>query len=130
MDAEGKGTGVISKAFNTGICSGTDKLREMKIVLDKHAGSDDAVTVYIGDSNADLPCLLHADIGIIIGNGKSIIETCTRVGIKVESGPKLGRILKKRDGDELMLYHFEDWNAIIRSGLLDEEKERLKIPFH
>jgi hypothetical protein len=30
----------------------------------------------------------------------------------------------------LMLYHFEDWNAIIRSGLLDEEKERLKIPFH
>ena len=119
MDEEGKGTGIISKAFNTGICTGTDKLREMKVVIEKQGGSEDVVTVYIGDSDTDLPCLLHSDIGIIIGNGKSVRETCGRVGIKVESGPRLNEIRKRKEGDALTLYHFEDWNGIRESGLLD-----------
>jgi phosphoserine phosphatase len=121
MDSEGKGTGMLSKAEEDGICTGPDKLREMKNLIDKYAKPDDVVTVYIGDSNTDLPCLLHADIGIIIGDGKSVIETCKRVGIKVESGGSLREVLTTRrtENKELILYHFHDWNSIIESGILE-----------
>jgi soluble P-type ATPase len=112
---------MLSKAEEEGICTGPDKLREMKNLIDKYEKPEDIVTVYIGDSNTDLPCLLHADIGIIIGDGKSVIETCNRVGIKVESGGPLREVLvaARLKNKELILYHFHDWNSIIDSGILE-----------
>src|SRR6202035_5020216 len=120
MDSEGNGTGMLSKGEGDGICTGHDKLKEMKTLISKNAKPEDVVTVYIGDSNTDLPCLLHADIGIIIGDGKSIIETCKRVGVNVESGVSLREVLTtaRAENKELLLYHFHDWNSIINSGIL------------
>ena len=119
MDSEGKGTGKLSKEGETGICTGHDKLREMKNVLEKKASFESVVTVYVGDSNTDLPCLLHADIGIIIGEGKSVIETCNRVGIKVNRELSIGAIKPKEEMAEPILYHYDDWTAIVNSSLFD-----------
>ena len=117
---DGKGTGMLSKSDEEGICTGPDKLREMKKVMAQKGGQEDVITVYIGDSNTDLPCLLYADIGIIIGDGKSVIETCERVGVKVESGGLISikGVQEMNDEKELKLYHFEGWDLINKSGLL------------
>src|SRR5437762_13093294 len=116
MDSEGKGTGIISKGDSNGICTGYDKLREMKKVIKQHATSDSFITVYIGDSNTDLPCLLHADIGVVIGNGTNLIETCNRVGINVEYDGSLREISQKEPRKGVIsLYHFYDWHGIISS---------------
>src|SRR5436190_14702534 len=121
MDAEGKGTGIITKEDNSGIFTGYDKLREMKKVIEQYAISDPYITVYVGDSNTDLPCLLYADIGIVIGNGTNLIETCNRVGINVEHDRSLPEIGQKEPGKGVIsLYHFDDWHGIISSGLLDQ----------
>lgn len=120
MDSEGKGTGIISIGDNTGICTGYDKLREMKKVVEETATSDSFIMVYIGDSITDLPCLLHADIGIIMGNSPGLIETCKRIGINVESGQSLRKIDRERQKQGVIsLYHFNDWYGIISSGLLE-----------
>jgi phosphoserine phosphatase len=119
MDSEGKGTGKLTKEGKTGICTGHDKLREMKTVLQHNSSSESIVTAYIGDSNTDLPCLLYADIGIIIGDGKSVIETCNRVGITVRQNLSSGGIKRKDETTGLILYHYYDWNGILDSGLLD-----------
>jgi thiamine phosphate phosphatase / amino-HMP aminohydrolase len=119
MDDEGKGTGKMTKEGKMGICTGHDKLREMKTVLEKKPSSESVVTVYVGDSNTDLPCLLHADIGIIIGEGKSVIETCNRVGIKVHRELSSQAIKPKKEKAEPILYHYDDWTAILNSNLLD-----------
>jgi hypothetical protein len=113
MDSSGLGTGKLTKSYEEGIRTGADKLREMKLVL----GDSQSITVYIGDSNTDLPCLLHADIGIIIGSGKSLIETCHRVGIVVEHGFSFKNTTWRKG--ILTLYHFNDWYGIIESGLLE-----------
>lgn len=40
------------------------------------------LTVYVGDSNTDLPCLLAANVGIIIGESKSLIQTVERLDLQ------------------------------------------------
>jgi phosphoserine phosphatase len=118
----GKATGMLTKSDEEGICTGLDKLREMKKLVQRRGGqNEDIVTVYIGDSNTDLPCLLYADIGIIIGEGKSVIDTCERVGINVESEEMISveGVQKVKDERDLKLYHFGGWDSIIKSGLLD-----------
>ena len=117
----GKGTGMLTKSDSEGICTGPDKLREMKKVIEKDGISEDVITVYIGDSNTDLPCLLYADIGIIIGEGKSIVETCRRVGIQVDKGNQinLNGVRKRADVKERKLYHFQGWHEINKSGLIE-----------
>ena len=122
MDTEGKGTGKLNKNDVDGMCTGPDKLREMKKAIGEIPQLENVVTVYVGDSNTDLPCLLHADVGIIIGDGASLLETCDRVGIKVNSGRSLRDIVREKQTtrkDGLMFYHFHDWRAIIESGLLE-----------
>src|SRR5579859_2212113 len=111
MDSEGKGTGKITKSNGDEIRNGLDKLREMKKVMQSHP-TEDAVTAYVGDSNTDLPCLLHADIGIIIGEAKSLRNTCERVGIRVENGASLREMTQigKNVSAGHTLYWFFDWN--------------------
>lgn len=121
MDSQGKGTGNLTKRGDDGIRTGPDKLREMKKAMQKNGHSKNIITVYVGDSNTDLPCLLFADVGIIIGDGGSLIDTCKRVGIEVISGASLRQILytPNERRDEKRLYHFHDWHAIAASGLID-----------
>jgi thiamine phosphate phosphatase / amino-HMP aminohydrolase len=112
---------MLTKAEDDGICTGHDKLREMKKIIEKRTKLGVVLTVYVGDSNTDLPCLLHADIGILIGDGRSVLETCERLGIWVESGRSMKDMSRKARADkkEQILYHFENWHSIINSGILD-----------
>jgi thiamine phosphate phosphatase / amino-HMP aminohydrolase len=119
MDSDGKGTGFISKGDESGICTGYDKLREMKKVIAEHSSSHLFTTVYVGDSDTDLPCLLHADIGIVMGDGATVIETCNRVGIQLRSHPSFREIHPKRERQGNILYRFDSWHGIAQSGLLE-----------
>jgi phosphoserine phosphatase len=119
MDSAGVGTGKLTKGEQGGIRNGPDKLGEMKQLLGDVSRD---ITVYAGDSNTDLPCLLYADVGIIIGHAKSLIETCRRVGIVVKYGTSLKEIVQTKPltkGPELILYQFDDWYGVIESGLLE-----------
>ena len=120
MDKDGKGTGKLTKNGEDGIRTGPDKLREMKKVMDKKGYTDDILTIYVGDSNTDLPCLLFADIGIVIGRAGSLVETCKTVGVEVVTGASLRDVVRSsKEKGRRRLYNFKDWNEILESGLLD-----------
>ena len=72
------GTGKMSKSGTSGVRTGLDKLREMSKVLSK---TGPQLTVYAGDSNTDLPCLLYASVGLILGDNKSLQSTLERLGL-------------------------------------------------
>lgn len=72
------GTGKMSKSGTSGVRTGLDKLREMSRVLSK---TGPQLTVYAGDSNTDLPCLLFASVGLILGDNKSLQSTLERLGL-------------------------------------------------
>ncbi|CAJ0842106.1 12641_t:CDS:2, partial [Entrophospora sp. SA101] len=42
------------------------------------------LSAYIGDSETDLPCL--SNIGIIMGNNRSLTKTCEKFGIEINEG--------------------------------------------
>jgi hypothetical protein len=121
MDGQGKGTGRLSKSGESGIRTGMDKLREMDDILARNAPQEHVTTVYVGDSNTDLPCLLKAGIGIVIGDGESLIKTCGRVGVNVISNISLPDIIKSSPENRLTktLYHYKDWQEILDGGLID-----------
>jgi len=120
MDSGGVGTGKLTKKDGEGIYTGQDKLREMKSALEELSEPGKVVTVYVGDSNTDLPCLMFADIGIIIGNNSSLLETCKRVGIHVAKDVALSEISEKKNPQiDVTLYQYPDWHGIIDSGLTD-----------
>ncbi|KAL9937161.1 hypothetical protein V8E36_003570 [Tilletia maclaganii] len=76
---DGRGAGTLTKSITvqnddsddthgrrlTGIRTGKHKLEVLRSLS---LSSEDTITIYIGDSSTDLPCLLHAHIGILIGN--------------------------------------------------------------
>ncbi|KAK0549561.1 Eukaryotic translation initiation factor eIF-1 [Tilletia horrida] len=74
------------------IRTGRHKLDAMRSII-KHATTKrspesgsysdqgDVITVYVGDSMTDLPCLLHANIGILIGNKTSVLEGLEPLGV-------------------------------------------------
>lgn len=53
FDQDGRGTGMVSKSSKGGIRTAIDKLDRLKEIVSQNGGQ----TVYIGDSNTDLPCL-------------------------------------------------------------------------
>jgi cation transport ATPase len=92
----------------------------MKKAIAEHSTSHPFITVYVGDSDTDLPCLLQADVGIIIGNGVSLIETCKRVGIRVKTNQSLREIALSGNAEGgITFYHFNDWHCIIKSELIN-----------
>jgi len=117
MDSQGRGTGKLTKGTGVGICTAFDKLREMNYVLsNRFVGAKAPYTVvYIGDSNTDLLCLLHAEIGIIMGSNEDFLATCERLGIQV-SRDLSTEGLTNYGGT---LYNCKDWNEVINSGLLE-----------
>lgn len=82
------------------IVTGVDKLRvlrghraSLRRSLSIGAGASDrdetprAIVVYVGDSNTDLPCLLDADVGVVMGRNAGLAETCRRHDIDLRSLP-------------------------------------------
>jgi hypothetical protein len=82
----GKGTGRLTKSNDVGNSAGRfgmriaqHKMREMKRLL--QGREDKVLKVFAGDSNTDLPCMLEADVGLILGDSKSLRDTITRLGL-------------------------------------------------
>lgn len=75
-----RGTGKMSKSGQRGVRTGLDKVREMYEILREDGGGGDVV-VYAGDSNTDLPCLLAASLGVIVGDNTSLSNTLKRLGL-------------------------------------------------
>lgn len=80
----GRGIGRLTKSSDAGESEGRfgiriaqHKVREMKRIMALRKDK----TVFAGDSNTDLPCLLDADVGLILGESKSLRNTITRLGL-------------------------------------------------
>ncbi|CAG8498424.1 3641_t:CDS:2 [Dentiscutata heterogama] len=80
------------------------------------------ISVYIGDSDTDLPCLLEANVGIIMGSKNTLSKYCAKFGIEIVEG-LVGKIntndlinTKKR---HYKLFRVQSWKEISDSGLLD-----------
>ena len=73
----GISTGDMDKAF----VSAFDKEVRLQNIIDNTKGS--GITIYIGDSFTDLLALLKADVGIIIGESKSMTKVCSDFGVHV-----------------------------------------------
>jgi hypothetical protein len=97
----GKGTGKLSKSNDVGECDGKfgmriaqHKTREMKrIVGDRR---DKVVAVFAGDSNTDLPCLLDADVGMILGDNKGLRATISKLGLDANLSKSVQEWKEKR----------------------------------
>lgn len=74
-------SGKMSKKGSKGIRTALDKSREMSKILSQHYSSPQVV-VYAGDSNTDLPCLLYASVGIIVGDNASLQKTLERLNLE------------------------------------------------
>ncbi|KAK9467627.1 HAD-like domain-containing protein, partial [Lipomyces arxii] len=108
FSATGVGTGKLN-AGQYSLKTGYDKLQ-----LLKHLRGDRKV-LYLGDSSGDLHPLLEADVGIIMGSKKSLLDTCNRIGITVKSireAAPLISVTKKKD-DEHILYNINDWQELV-----------------
>ncbi|SJX62015.1 uncharacterized protein SRS1_10642 [Sporisorium reilianum f. sp. reilianum] len=77
--ADGVGTGALSKSSEGAVRTGMDKLRVMRACL-----REGGVSVYVGDSTTDLPCLVEAQYGLLMKRADAfgassiagVIETC------------------------------------------------------
>lgn len=95
MDADGLGTGKLTKSnaaashntddagnsIRTGIHKRVILENTLSSVQIQNAASSAPVSVYIGDSNTDLPCLLRVDYGLLMGGNESLLSTIRRVGL-------------------------------------------------
>ena len=69
-DDRGIATGVMNGKSSLNIRTASDKLQRMKEI----SNNDRVYTVYFGDSEGDLACLLNADLGVLIGDKPLFIE--------------------------------------------------------
>lgn len=60
------------------ILTGLDKVRMCEAISTKYAGD---TIVYVGDSTTDIPCLLWADVGILIGSGDQVRDMLHQAGM-------------------------------------------------
>ncbi|CAG8448542.1 6658_t:CDS:2 [Ambispora gerdemannii] len=75
----------------------------------------DKISVYVGDSETDLPCMLAADIGIIMGNNVSLAQSCKKYGIEIIEG--LQSAYPKNSISKKRLFRVKDWIEIGKSEL-------------
>jgi 2-hydroxy-3-keto-5-methylthiopentenyl-1-phosphate phosphatase len=101
----GTSNGIIDKKFVTA----SDKEVQLQGIIE-NAGN--GVTIYIGDSFTDILALLKADIGIIIGESKSILKVCNDFGIHVVplSEWSYGRFNNSEESK--VLFSVSHWNEI------------------
>ncbi|KAI8579349.1 hypothetical protein K450DRAFT_242851 [Umbelopsis ramanniana AG] len=102
--------------FNEGISTGQiipsivtadDKLKIFRQIQNANTWP---YSIYIGDSETDLPCLVNADIGIVFGTNTSLINTCKQIGIELKDAKQVQSIENKQDRHTL--YHTVDWADI------------------
>ena len=114
----GKGTGRLTKSHDIGMSEGRfcmriakHKTREIKRILGNRRG--DVLSIYAGDSNTDLPSLLEADVGLILGDGTGIKKTLERLGLASSLSASIDDWRKKRqeagERQEHDLVAVSDW---------------------
>ncbi|EPQ28262.1 uncharacterized protein PFL1_04089 [Pseudozyma flocculosa PF-1] len=93
------------ESSRSGIRTGVHKLNELKRLRSRSAPSSSSsfkapVTVYVGDSNTDLPCLLEARYGLLMGGNESLKATIARVGLqeKLQDAEEWLKIQEGEDG--------------------------------
>ncbi|KAK9377110.1 HAD-like domain-containing protein [Lipomyces chichibuensis] len=109
FDKEGKGTGMMSCSDYV-LRTGADKAKLVKQLLARNSGQK---IVYVGDSTGDLHPLLDADIGVIMGEKKSLRDTCERVGITIKDISLLD-VASPDDGK--VLYRIREWKELLLHG--------------
>eukprot|EP00794_Sanderia_malayensis_P008805 gene8805-9746_t len=77
LNKNGVSDGIVGKEM----ISSYDKLKVMQSLLKKD--EFDGVHIFVGDSITDLLCLIHADLGIIIGDSASLLKTASSFGVKI-----------------------------------------------
>lgn len=111
FDADGGAAGGrVTKNMEGAIRTASDKVRvlneRMKSIHDRNQ-----LVAYFGDSTTDLPCLLGADLGVIIGDNQSLRETCKKYNIRVISIHQLDT--RNYVKQELCLYRAGHWSEVI-----------------
>ena len=99
-----------------GAAAKKDKIESLKL-----AGEDGGSVVYVGDSPTDLPALIAADIGVLIGDSKSARAFAEKFGVALEP---LSDAAMRRDGEggrrRRVVWVAEDWahidRVVIRPG--------------
>lgn len=115
-------TGNIDKRF----VSAFDKEIELREII-QSANEKCGVTIYIGDSYTDLLALLEVDIGIIIGDSKSIIKVCSDFGIHIAPLHDYARFAGKSNyGLQQVLFSVNSWEEI-REFIFTFEKSLLNV---
>jgi hypothetical protein len=75
--------------------------------------SSNNTCVYIGDSLTDVLALLHCDVGVIVGNSRSLRRICATFGVQIK--PLFAAVLSraKMAGKEKgVLYEAASWDEI------------------
>ncbi|OLL24714.1 UPF0655 protein [Neolecta irregularis DAH-3] len=113
MDADGHASGKLSKSNEADIRIGDDKKREMEQELKEM--KFDGKSVYFGNSTGDLPCLLTADIGIIMGKDEDFLASLKDWNIQVVRKSSILTILDsasclhQSSKKNMLLYQVDDW---------------------
>ena len=112
-----RGTGRLTKSSDAGYAEGRGgirvaqhKSREMRRIMKGREGS--VTVVYAGDSNTDLPCLMDADVGLILGTSKSLLATIDRLGLRAHLSNSVEEWKEKRRGSAISkpdLILVQDW---------------------
>ncbi|KAJ4785030.1 hypothetical protein LUZ62_036276 [Rhynchospora pubera] len=103
--------------------SPVDKLEKFKSLISTVCSTtkNDHMSVYIGDSVGDLLCLLHADIGIVVGSSASLRKIGEKFGVSfVPLFPAVVNKQRQLDKDEVpvwressgVLYTVSSWFEI------------------
>ncbi|KAK9383733.1 HAD-like domain-containing protein [Kockiozyma suomiensis] len=120
MDELGRGTGSLQDSSAYNLRTGAHKASILRQIQNEQHGK----TIYLGDSTGDLAPLLEADLGVIVGQKKSLRETCARIGVKIEPFKSLprGEILSNINAgsDEKVLFALDHWYELLSYGPLAE----------
>lgn len=98
----------------SGIKTALDKLEEVKNIIatarnDAFQGCVPKV-VYIGDSSTDVPCLIEADLGIIMGSKPSTVNLCQKFDLVTKRENEASSGLKTLSK---MIVTARDWHEAI-----------------
>jgi 2-hydroxy-3-keto-5-methylthiopentenyl-1-phosphate phosphatase len=87
-----------------------DKLRAMRSLRE---GWKEQKVVYFGDSTTDLPCLIEANLGVIMADDveSKLLKTLRRIGFEA---PHVGEA-----GPENSLIWARDFDEVLRSGVME-----------
>ncbi|KAJ2162014.1 hypothetical protein GGF46_001006 [Coemansia sp. RSA 552] len=104
-------TGLSSGTVRPRIVVASDKVRTMQKIKDDIASKhgEELAVVYAGDSLTDLPALLRADLGLLIGHDAAVVKWCSLLGLDI------GGANTASDASACGLRWFQSWDAATKA---------------